>query len=86
MGFVTPILPLSLFILGQIIDIRQKVPMVFKMETIRSVETCLNETQLEVAEVTTFPLYVRLLSLSPNFIGILSLILYFVVSIIGNTF
>jgi len=74
---------LTLFALGQIIDIRQKVPKVFKMETVRSL-ACLNETENVTEDVTEYPWHIRLLTLSPNFIGILSLILFFIVGRIGK--
>ena len=86
-GFITPILPIVLFFIGQNIKVRKLVPPEFKMITSRDTAACpenshhflpLNATDLPSTS-KKYPLLVRLLTLSPHFIGILSLILFFIV-------
>merc|ERR1719419_559127 len=86
-GFITPILPIVLFFIGQNIKVRKLVPPEFKMITSRDTAACpenshhflpLNATDLPSTS-KKYPLLVRLLTLSPHFVGILSLILFFIV-------
>ena len=84
-GFIVPVFPIILFFIGQNRNVRTLVPPEFKMMTNRNTSACPENahtpqnTSFLPSTSYIYPVTVRFLTLSPHFIGILSLILFFLV-------